>query len=138
MLVQKADADFSGTLQPPVIRAPLWDELVKQWSMIPAPVYSSAELGPDIVSVGRYVRELDDYTAGESADADSHGFGWDNENPCRQVKVGGFRVDFRPIIIKESYDFWVGGADERYQASFPLTGSKMAAKSRFAWFGNLV
>ena len=85
---------------------------MKQWRMIPAPMHSSVELGPEMVSVGRDDREPDDYLPRESTDVKFHNFGWDNENPCRQVEVGRFRVDFRPITVKEFYEFWAGGTDE--------------------------
>ena len=88
MLIQKADSDRSGTLPPPGIHTPLWDELVKQWATIPEPVRSSVELGPEMVSVGRDDREPDDYIIETSMDVKSHDFGWDNENPCREVEVG--------------------------------------------------
>lgn len=119
MLIQKADPDLSGTLPPPGIHAPVWDELVKQWSTIPAPVHSSVELGPETIWVGRDDREPDDYTMDEGADVKSHDFGWDNENPCRQVEVGRFRVNFRPITIEEFYDFWVGGTNESVSSNLP-------------------
>ena len=113
MLIQKADSDCSGTLPPPGIHAPIWDELVKQWSVIPAPMHSSVELGPEIVSVGRGDCEPDDYLTQESMDVKFYDFSWDNENPCRQVEVERFKVDFRPITVKEFYKFWAGGIDER-------------------------
>jgi len=119
MLIQKADSDSSGTLPPPGIHAPMWDELVKQWDIIPTPVHSNVELGPEVLSVGRDDREPDDYVADESADVKSHDFGWDNENPCRQVEVGRFRVDFRPITVEEFYEFWVGGVGESVSNSLP-------------------
>jgi len=119
MLIQKADPEISGTLPPPGIHAPLWDELVKQWNAIPAPVRLSVELGPEVISVGRDDREVYDYISDESADVKSHDFGWDNENPCRQVEVGRFRVDFRPITIEEFYEFWVGGTSEMVPSSLP-------------------
>jgi len=49
-----------------------------------------------------------------------HNFCWDNENPCRQVEVERFRVDFRPITVKEFYEFWVGGTDERVSNILPV------------------
>lgn len=119
MLIQRAYPDRSGTLPPPGIHAPMWDELVKQWNTIPAPMHSSVELGPEMISVGRDDCELDDYLADKNADTESHNFGWDNESPCRQVEVRRFRVDFRPINIKEFYEFWMDGTDERVSSSLP-------------------
>lgn len=119
MLIQRAYSDCSGTLPPPGIHAPLWDELVKQWKAVPAPVRSSIELGPETISVGRDDRELDDYIVDESMDVKSHDFGWDNESPCRQVEVGRFRVDFRPITVKEFYEFWMGEIDVKVSATLP-------------------
>lgn len=119
MLIQRAYSDCSGTLPPPGIHAPVWDELVKQWNAIPASVHSSIELGPEVISVGRDDCEPDDYITDEGVDVKCHNFGWDNENPCRQVEVGRFRVDFRPITVKEYYGFWEGGVDGRVSNGLP-------------------
>lgn len=119
MLIQRADVDCSGTLPPPGIHPPLWDELTKQWNTIPPPVHASVELGPEEIFVGRDDCELDDHAADEVLDVKSHNFGWDNENPCRQVEVAKFKVDFRPITVKEFYEFWVGATDERVSANLP-------------------
>jgi formylglycine-generating enzyme required for sulfatase activity len=124
MIIQKADSDCSGTLPPPGTHAPVWGELVKQWNAIPVPQYPSVELGPELILVGRDDCELDDYTADEALEVKSHDFGWDNENPCRQVKVGRFRVDFRPITVKEFYEFWVSGTDERVSNNLPANWVK--------------
>lgn len=121
MLVQKADSDGSGAMPPPGIHAPVWDELVKQWNMIPVPVRSSVELGPEILSVGRDDHEPDDYIAEEVTDVKLHNFGWDNESPCRQVGVGKFRVDFRPITVEEFYRFWTGGTNARVSNILPAS-----------------
>lgn len=119
MIIQKANLDSSGTLPPPGIHAPMWDELVKQWNALPAPVHLSIELGPGAIVIGRDDSELDDLTTDDDSDLKSHEFGWDNESPCRQVEVGRFKVDFRPITVKEFYEFWVGGADERVSNNLP-------------------
>ena len=97
----------------------MWDELVKQWNALPAPVHLSIELGPGAIVIGRDDSELDDLTTDDDSDLKSHEFGWDNESPCRQVEVGRFKVDFRPITVKEFYEFWVGGADERVSNNLP-------------------
>ena len=115
MIVQKADSDCSGTLPPPGIHAPLWGELVKQWNTIPPPVHVSVELGPEVILIGRDDCELDDCAADEVSE--NHEFGWDNENPCRQVKVGKFKINFRPITVKEFYEFWVGETYEKKVSS---------------------
>jgi len=67
--------------------------------------------GPEMVSVGRDDCGVGDYIVGERKDVKSHDFWWDNENPCRQVEIGRFRVGFRPIPIKEFCEFWVGGVN---------------------------
>ena len=121
MLVQKADSDGSGTAPPPGIHAPVWDELVKQWDAIPVPAHSSTELGPEIISVGRDDHEPDDYVAKEFIDVELHSFGWDNENPRRQVEVGKFRVDFRPITVGEFYEFWMSGTNEGVSSILPAS-----------------
>jgi len=121
MLIQKVDSSCSGTLPPPGIHAPAWDELVKRWNMIPALAHSSVELGPEMVSIGRDDREADDYIARESKGVISHDFGWDNENPCRRVGVGRFRVDFRPITGHHRRVLRVlgGGVNERVSNILP-------------------
>lgn len=86
---------------------------------MPPPVHISVELGPEVILVGRDDSELDDYTADEDLDARSHDFGWDNENPRRQLEVGRFKVDFRPITVKEFYEFWVDGTDEKVSNNLP-------------------
>ena len=121
MIIQKADSDYSGALPPPGIRAPVWGELIKQWGTIPPPVHMSVELGPEVIFVGRDDCELDDRAADEVLDVKSHNFGWDNENPCRQVEVGKFKVDFRPITVKEFYEFWAGGTDEKVSNNLPAS-----------------
>src|SRR5882757_5903874 len=121
MLTQKADPDCSGTLPPPGFHAPVWDELVKEWRKIPVPVHSSVELGPEVISVGRDDLEQDDYTPGGGTDVNSYDFGWDNESPCRQVGVRKFRVSFRPITIKEFYEYWTGGTNERVSGGLPAS-----------------
>jgi L-histidine Nalpha-methyltransferase / hercynylcysteine S-oxide synthase len=128
MIIQRADSDCSGTLPPPGIHIPVWGELVKQWNTIPLPVHTSVELGPEVILVGRDDCELDDYTADEVLDVKSHDFGWDNENPCRQVEVAKFKVDFRPITVKEFYEFWVGGTDERVSGNLPASWVEEAGK----------
>ena len=95
MLIQEVDPGCSRLLSPPGTHAPMWDELVKEWSMIFTPVHSSVELGPEVISVGRDDCEPDDCIADESTGAESHDFGWD-KNPCWQV-------DLRPKSIT---GFW--------------------------------
>lgn len=118
MIIQKADSGCSGALPPPGIRAPAWVELVKQWDAIPTPVQRSVELGPEVIALGRDDSEVDDHTA---TDAESHEFGWDNENPRRKVEVGRFKVDFRPITVKEFFEFWMGNADEGAPKNLPAS-----------------
>lgn len=118
MVIQKADSDCSGALPPPGIRAPVWVELVKQWDAVPAPVQKSVELGPEMIALGRDDSELDDHT---TDNAKSHEFGWDNENPRREVEVGRFKVDFRPITVKEFFGFWAGNTDEGASRDLPAS-----------------
>jgi formylglycine-generating enzyme required for sulfatase activity len=110
----------------------MWAELVKQWNVIPTPVHPSVTLGPEVIVVGRDDNELDDHTDDNSR-ANYHNFGWDNESPCRNVEVGRFKVEFRPITVKEFYEFWVGGADERVSVNLPANwvedGRKIKVRS---------
>lgn len=137
MLIQKAESNCSGTLPPPGIHTPVWGELVRQWSAIPLPVHVSVELGPEVISVGRDDCELDDYTAGEALDVKSHDFGWDNENPRRQVEVGKFKVDFRPITVNDFYNFWVGGTDEKVSSILPANWVDDAGEIKVCLCGHL-
>lgn len=110
MLIQRAG---SGTLPPPGFAIPPWAALAEQWDALPAPCTSSVTLGPCTLTVGRDDPEpLDlDPTFATNHVLD-HEFGWDNESPKREVHVGRFRAEWRPITNAEFLDFWRGEGRE--------------------------
>ncbi|EJD07989.1 uncharacterized protein FOMMEDRAFT_73812 [Fomitiporia mediterranea MF3/22] len=103
MLVQRAG---SGTLPPPGFTTPPWTALAEQWACIPAPSTSSVTLGPAVLVMGHDDAESDDLLPELEDDVQEHEFGWDNESPRREVQVGRFRVDWRPITNGEYFAFW--------------------------------
>lgn len=100
MLLQRAG---SGTLPPAGFSPPDWTSLKVQWDALSKPAESSVTLGPAIISLGHDDFEAEDATA---SDAREHEFGWDNEHPKREVPVGQFRIEWRPITNGEFYSFY--------------------------------
>jgi formylglycine-generating enzyme required for sulfatase activity len=94
-----------GTLSPPVFTAPSWTTLAVGWNETPKPISSTVTLGPALVVLGHDDNEADDET---SDDTRTHEFGWDNEAPKRQVLVGKFKIEWRPVTNGEFYQFYIG------------------------------
>jgi len=101
MLLQRAG---TGTL-PPGCTEPSWTTLAIGWNETPKPVSDTVTLGPALVVLGHDDNEAEDAT---SDDAQSHEFGWDNENPKRQVHVKEFKIEWRPVTNGEFYQFYTG------------------------------
>jgi hypothetical protein len=99
MLLQRA-GEPGGTLPPPGFAAPVWDDK----SEVGKPA-GSVTMGPASVVLGHDDLEADD-TVGDDAWDTAHEFGWDNENPKREVAVGEFRIDWKPVSNGEFYDVW--------------------------------
>lgn len=98
MLLQRAG---TGTIPPSGFIRPNWDVLVKSWDAAPEPESPTVQLGPTAVTLGHDDDEADDHLLYTP----DHAFGWDNEHPQRQVNVGKFRIDWRPVTNGEFYLF---------------------------------
>lgn len=103
MLIQRAG---TGTLPPPGFASPAWSQLSAQWDAIPPPSTDSVTLGPCTLTVGHDDRESDDLLPENEHDVAEHTFGWDNESPQRQIHVGKFRIEWRPISNGDFLAFW--------------------------------
>ncbi|KIM43288.1 hypothetical protein M413DRAFT_69830 [Hebeloma cylindrosporum] len=93
-----------SALPPPVFTAPSWTALAVSWNETPKPMSDTVTLGPALVTLGHDDNEADDDT---SDDTRSHEFGWDNETK-RQVLVGEFKIEWRPVTNHEFYQFYTG------------------------------
>jgi len=100
MLIQRAG---TGTRLPPGFTSPPWHLLASQWSSAPVPHTLSTVLGPSAVVLGHCDSEADDHSLQME---EEHIFGWDNENPRREVWVDKFRVEWRPVSNCEYLKFW--------------------------------
>ncbi|KAG8951718.1 hypothetical protein FRC04_005739 [Tulasnella sp. 424] len=108
MLIQKA-GDADGTLPPPGFAKPQWETLknLPGWSQ-PLPALTvTLEAGSVEISLGHDDIEADD--SFDQVNSPTHEFGWDNESPKRSAKLGekAVRVETRPILNGEFYDFWI-------------------------------
>jgi hypothetical protein len=107
MLIQRAG---TGTLPPPGFTTPPWSSLCDQWARLTPPLSSpTITLGPTIVILGHDDCEAEDFLPEFMHDVDGHEFGWDNESPQRTLKVGKFKINWRPISNDEFYTFWREG-----------------------------
>ncbi|KAF8199986.1 hypothetical protein K438DRAFT_1966322 [Mycena galopus ATCC 62051] len=92
MLLQR---EGTGPFPPPGFTPPPWASLARTRNSPPPPEPSTVTLGPTKVTLGH-----DDDEAKDEALADDvagHEFGWDNEHPKREVHVGAFRIEWRPV-----------------------------------------
>jgi L-histidine Nalpha-methyltransferase / hercynylcysteine S-oxide synthase len=108
MLLQRAG---TGTIAPMGFLPPAWDILAKSWDTAPQPSTPAVTLGPETISMGHDDPEADD----TSTDVAGHDFGWDNEHPKRDVHVGKFRIEWRPITNGEFYKFYHGAGKGKVQ-----------------------
>ena len=106
----------AGTLSPPEFTAPSWTTLAVGWNETPKPISGTVTLGPALVMLGHDDNEADDETLD---DTQTHEFGWDNETPERQVLVGEFKIEWRPVTNGEFYLFYIGLG----QGNVPLPAS---------------
>ena len=100
MLLQRAG---TGTIPPSGFSPPVWSILAESWARAPQPNTRSITLGPSTVMLGHNDDEADD----ASTDVATHEFGWDNEHPRRQVEVGEFKIEWRPVSNGEFYAWYV-------------------------------
>lgn len=105
MLIQRAG---TGTLPPPGFTSPPWASLSRQWNQIPRPSTPTVTLGPTTITLGQEDSEGDDFLEDVQNQIDGHQFGWDNESPSRQVEVGAFKAEWRPVSNGEFERFWRG------------------------------
>lgn len=116
MLLQRAG---SGTIPPPGFSPPDWPSLTETWNATPEPATATVTLGPAVVSIGHDDSEVDDAYA---SDAAAHEYGWDNEHPKRQVSVGEFSIEWRPVTNGQFHDFYTKRNGEGLQ--FPSSWVK--------------
>ena len=102
-----------GTLPPSGFTPPPWSELVGSWDKAPLPPSSTVKLGPATITLGHDDLENED----ASKEVEDHEFGWDNESPQRQVEVGEFRIEWRPVSNGEFYEFYKAGGSDK--VAFP-------------------
>ena len=116
MLLQRAG---TGTIPPEGFIPPAWDILAESWDTAPKPSSTTVTLGPTTNTMGHDDEEAND----ASTDVDGYEFGWDNEHPRRDVHVGAFRIEWRPVTNGEFHEFYfnAGGKDMKnvhYPASW--------------------
>ena len=101
MLIQRAG---TGTIPPSVggFATPCWESLAEVWDAAPVPSCATVTLGPATVELGH--DDPEEYDS--SLDVKDHEFGWDNEHPRREVEVGEFRMEWRPITNGQFYEYW--------------------------------
>ncbi|KAJ3786335.1 C-type lectin protein [Lentinula aff. detonsa] len=122
MLIQRSPgalpSNLPTTLPPPGFVSPPWDILAAQWdstwesfSALGSDSDSEARtimLGPAEIVLGHDDSEADDYHFdGHNIDEVlNHEYGWDNESPARAIKVGRFKVEWRPVSNGEFAQYW--------------------------------
>lgn len=101
MLIQS-----SSTRAPHCLAAPQWDILAKRWASEEA--YNLNEvlsIPAGSVDIGHNDVEDDDDKYVDSANFETHEFGWDLENPRINVQVKAFKIDALPISNAEYLNF---------------------------------
>lgn len=102
MLMQRAG---SGTVPPPGFTTPPWTSLRNKWAAALSPSSSSVVIDAQHLTVGHDDSESDDILSELSLDIENHEFGWDNESPRREIVVGSFKIDWRPITNGEYFAY---------------------------------
>ena len=112
-----------GTLPPSGFTPPPWSALADSWDKAPLPPSSAVKLGPETITLGHDDYEKDD----ASKEVANHEFGWDNEHPKRQVEVGEFRIEWRPVSNGDFYEFYKAGGSEKvaFPKSWYLIGDEV-------------
>ncbi|KAL0579890.1 hypothetical protein V5O48_002137 [Marasmius crinis-equi] len=121
MLLQRAG---TGTIPPPGFAIPDWKSLSEHWNTLPLPKESTVKLGPAAVAVGHDDYEADDKLPDKEKDVANIEYGWDNEHPRREVQVGEFRIEWRPVTNGEFYATFKTKRDQ-----FELPASWIEGKS---------
>lgn len=108
MLLQRAG---TGTIPPTGFVPPAWDILAKTWDVAPQPTSPAVALGPETITLGHDDDEADDHLLYTP----DHAFGWDNEHPRREVRVGQFKIEWRPVTNGEFLEFYNGAGKGKVQ-----------------------
>ncbi|KAL4263281.1 EgtD Methyltransferase Superfamily protein [Pleurotus pulmonarius] len=103
MLLQAAG---NGTIPPPGFTPPPWSSLSANWNALPPLEVTAVTLGPETVTLGHDDDEKEDEEPAFASDVKDHEFGWDNENPKRQVEVKQFKIEWRPVTNGQFYEFY--------------------------------
>ncbi|KAF9262875.1 hypothetical protein L218DRAFT_928448 [Marasmius fiardii PR-910] len=109
MLLQRAG---TGTIPPPGFAIPDWSSLSEQWDKLPTPEQPTVTLGPATVVLGHDDSESEDKLPENANDFVDHEYGWDNEHPKREVQVGEFRIEWRPVTNGEFYNVFKAKPDQ--------------------------
>lgn len=102
-----------GKLPPSGFTPPPWSTLSDSWDKAPLPLSSTIVLGPETITLGHNDSENDD----ASKEVENHEFEWENEHPQRQVNVGEFRIEWRPVTSGDFYEFYNSGGNGK--VAFP-------------------
>lgn len=102
-----------GTLPPFGFTPPAWSALADGWDKASLPLSPTVKLGPETITLGHDDSEGDDV----SKEVEDHEFGWDNEHPKRQVDVGQFRIEWRPVSNGDFHEFYNSGGNGK--VAFP-------------------
>ena len=121
MLLQRAG---TGTIAPTGFLPPAWETLAETWDAAPAPSTATVTLGPETISLGHDDDEADD----ASTDVAGHDFGWDNEHPRREVHVGRFKIEWRPVTNGEFFEFYHGEGKGKVQ--YPASWVEVDGETR--------
>ena len=126
-----------GTSSPLGFTHPPWSSLADSWDKAPLPPSPTVTLGPETISLGHNDSENDD----ASKEVENHEFGWDDEHPQRQVEVGEFRIDWRPVSNGDFYKFYNSGRNDKVE--FPkgwcMVGDEVHVRSfPTVWFDVLL
>lgn len=111
MLLQRAG---KGTMPPVGFIAPPWTSLAYNWDSTLLPTSKTVTLGPTTLCLGHDDQEGHDSNAPEDLD---HEFGWDNEHPQREITVGQFKIEWRPVTNGEFFKFYLN--EGRDKVDFP-------------------
>ncbi|KAG5644779.1 hypothetical protein DXG03_007687 [Asterophora parasitica] len=127
MLLQRAG---TGVLPPQGFTVPPWESLAATWSAAPQPQNPTVALGPAEVTLGHDDKEADDM----GSVVDGHEFGWDNEQGTREVQVGKFEMEWRPVTNGQFYAFFHGHGKDKLE--FPASwveveGGEIKARNPF-------
>jgi len=119
-----------GTLPPSGFTPPPWSALADGWDKAPLPPSPTVTLGPETITLGHDDSENDD----ASKEVENHEFGWDNEHPQRQVDVGEFRIEWRPVSNGDFYQFYNSGGSNKvaFPKSWCMVGDEVCVRSCFS------